>query len=456
MSSRKVRFVIFLIAAGIFVIGAPMIVLYSAGYRYNFDAGKIQRTGSLYIETLPTKVIAELNGQIVSQENPVRIDTLLPARYKLKLALEGYHVWEKEIEIKRNLTTFIKGVHLFKSSLPAQVIVGQIDWVKKINDEDRILFTKTTNLGVTEFVHYNLQTEQGQVVYATSAGEAIIDIITAPNVKRVAININTGVGRKVVIINTDNLNSFELASGKNNKWEIARFNNADANMLFTFSAGVLNQINLNGDSITKIMSANILDFAVDGEQIYYVTKIGATPYVVKTTLQKPTADNLIRLPLPASYSFNGSPSAYLLLKNDTSGDFFLLRPDIFSQDDVGAGIIFDGQAKNFAWPNTNTLTYFSDFEISQYNISSSQNQLINRYGEILTGTAAFSEPKYTFYVLNNRRLKVIDKDTSGGIIDLDLAEFDYIAEPFFNNTEVAIYFIGKVGNQQGLYQLKIQ
>ena len=52
LALRRTIYILFIV---IFLIAAPLVVLYSEGYRYNLKRGKIQKTGILIISSLPKK-----------------------------------------------------------------------------------------------------------------------------------------------------------------------------------------------------------------------------------------------------------------------------------------------------------------------------------------------------------------------------------------------------------------
>lgn len=107
------RIIIFLLAA-IFVIGGSVAgIFYIRGFRFDREKGSLSRTGLLVIDSTPDGAKVYLDDRLTSATD-ITITYLTPKKYKLKLVKEGFAPWEKEIEIKADLTTEVKAI-LFPS-----------------------------------------------------------------------------------------------------------------------------------------------------------------------------------------------------------------------------------------------------------------------------------------------------------------------------------------------------
>ena len=106
------RRLFYLLAIVIFLIAAPAIVLYTAGYRYDFKKHQIQLTGSLYIKTFPDNVEIYLNDKLVSNSTPFRVSHLLPNQYQIKIKKDGFDSWYKNLEVQPGKATFAENICL--------------------------------------------------------------------------------------------------------------------------------------------------------------------------------------------------------------------------------------------------------------------------------------------------------------------------------------------------------
>ncbi len=120
--TRKIRVIIMCSLITVFFVTAPLILLYTAGFRYNFSEQQIKRTGVLNIDAKPTNLEVTLNGVKQKNKLPLYLPNRAPGTYKIILSKPGYKSWEKDIVIASNQTTYIKNVTLFRSTLPVQIL----------------------------------------------------------------------------------------------------------------------------------------------------------------------------------------------------------------------------------------------------------------------------------------------------------------------------------------------
>ena len=97
---RKIRSVLFLIFVSIFIIGAPVIVLYTAGYRLNPTTWKVQHTGVIAISTLPRNATVSVNGALVSDRTPFVDQRLMPGEYDVLISKTGYQSWQQRVTVE--------------------------------------------------------------------------------------------------------------------------------------------------------------------------------------------------------------------------------------------------------------------------------------------------------------------------------------------------------------------
>lgn len=82
-----------------FLLIAPSIVLYSQGYRIDFENKKITQTGGLFLKISPKQADIYLNGKLSRKTDfffgSALIENLLPKKYKLEIKKTGYQSWKK-------------------------------------------------------------------------------------------------------------------------------------------------------------------------------------------------------------------------------------------------------------------------------------------------------------------------------------------------------------------------
>src|SRR5512133_2851100 len=108
----------------VFLVSAPAIVFYTAGYRWNPKKGVIERNGTLILDTTPENAKISLNGQVQEKGTPVTIKNLSPRTYQIDFSLNGYHSWQKTLQVLPERVTFVNNVVLWLDSTPQLFISG--------------------------------------------------------------------------------------------------------------------------------------------------------------------------------------------------------------------------------------------------------------------------------------------------------------------------------------------
>ena len=131
----RIRRVLFYGLVVVFIfIGAGM-VLYSQGWRFNFQTFFFQKVGAIYIETKPSDVIIKIdNKEFLDKSGLIQsgtlISNLLPRKYKVELQKNGYYPWNKTLIVKPSMVAEIINAIL----IPEKIETKTISLLKPINN----------------------------------------------------------------------------------------------------------------------------------------------------------------------------------------------------------------------------------------------------------------------------------------------------------------------------------
>ena len=115
----RTRGVLFTVFLGAFLVTAPLVVLYTAGYRYNFGTGRIVQTGVLSIGSAPKGASILLDGTEGGFTTPSLLKNVFPGDHEVAVQKDGYSSWKKTLAIESRATTFADDIVLFIDGLPA-------------------------------------------------------------------------------------------------------------------------------------------------------------------------------------------------------------------------------------------------------------------------------------------------------------------------------------------------
>ena len=129
--------IVFIIA---FFTISPIVIMYTTGYRYDWQNGLLRETGSVSIDILPKITSVYLNGLKLKNTMPIRLKNITPQKYTLRLTATGYYDWQKEIEVKNKQTTYIKEIQLLKKNKPELLVKGRIENVALSGDGQYLVY----------------------------------------------------------------------------------------------------------------------------------------------------------------------------------------------------------------------------------------------------------------------------------------------------------------------------
>lgn len=147
---QRFRRVLFLVFLTIFLVGAPLVVLYTAGYQLNFTTWRVQQTGVIAISTFPKGATVSIDGVSTENKTPYVIQHLSPGSYTIALDRDGYQPWEERIDVQSGETTYVTAT-LFANARPG--LLNPITAIAAVGERDgRYVDLLVTNTDGTQSI----------------------------------------------------------------------------------------------------------------------------------------------------------------------------------------------------------------------------------------------------------------------------------------------------------------
>jgi len=159
-----------LFIAAFFII-SPLLILYTAGYRYDWQNGILRETGALNVDVLPRTATVFLENEKLSGKIPIRLKNIKPKKYVLRITAPGYYDWEKEVEVKNKQTVYIKEISLIKKTEPELILAGPIKQVFLSPDNKYLIYT--TDNGTTEIWMRDLNAQKNFLLAKETSGKEV-------------------------------------------------------------------------------------------------------------------------------------------------------------------------------------------------------------------------------------------------------------------------------------------
>lgn len=130
----------------IFFIIAPVLVFYTAGYRWNPKKGMVEKNGTLILDTEPRGADIFLNGQYINERTPATLQNVAPGFYKIKMQKDGHHTWEKSLQVLPERVTFANEVILWLDAEPEFIVnLDAADLITNSDYDFLITYNKDEN-----------------------------------------------------------------------------------------------------------------------------------------------------------------------------------------------------------------------------------------------------------------------------------------------------------------------
>jgi len=133
--SKRQRTLLFFLLLGSFIVLAPAFTLYSQGYRIDIQGRRVIQTGAFYFKIVPTRADISVDGTHIKRTDFLFGSSLtknfFPGSYFLEITKEGYHPWQKILDIKERQVTEAKNILLFKIDPAFQKLADKVErfWV---------------------------------------------------------------------------------------------------------------------------------------------------------------------------------------------------------------------------------------------------------------------------------------------------------------------------------------
>lgn len=138
------RMIGFYFSVSLFLIILPVILSYSLGYKIDYKAFKIYKTGIIYINSQPSGAFVLVNGRPHKDPTPTQIEELKPGIYKIEVKREGFYPWEGELIVEPNMVTRADKIVLFPVTREMKML-GKLDVMDFVISDSNYLYYFTNS-----------------------------------------------------------------------------------------------------------------------------------------------------------------------------------------------------------------------------------------------------------------------------------------------------------------------
>ncbi len=153
------RRIIFYTFLAFYLVLCPLLLLYASGYIIDPLTREVERTGLIYLSTVPSGANIYLEQSRFVHKTPVTLDKLRPGSYRVMLDRPGYRTWSEMVTIEPGKATVLDKVLLIPRDLQPQTVApGVFKQISPLPGTDFLLVARDTDLD--SFQLYNIKNDK--------------------------------------------------------------------------------------------------------------------------------------------------------------------------------------------------------------------------------------------------------------------------------------------------------
>jgi len=460
--SKRSRTILFFICLFLFFLITPFIILYSQGYRIDWDSKKIIKTGGFYFKVWPEGAQVFIDGKFQKKtgflSGSAYINNLVPKEYKVEIEKEGFQTWQKNLETKEDLVTKSESIILIPANPKYINLAQNIDSVFFSPDGKKIILKETGAKGWSfkifeldknlksnlfsgfqsteiELIDLKFSSDSNTILFTTKEKEGIkywilglespiqekmpTDLISLDFLgdKASDISFNPNDTQKIFFINGISLFGANIVTKKidlnpivNN---IISYEISEGNLFWLSNDGFLFKADLSGGNAEKL---NHDSFAVKKDKEYQI--------YVKSPLLFLREDEVLYILKPESQVFEKiaepimdikfSPDGkeMLYFNNYEIGILFLEKKEGQPQKKALENLFltrFSEKIDQVLWLNSNYLVFNAGSKIKISEIDDRDKLNIYDFGEFNSPKMSFNQFDKKLYILTEENLSSSEK-----------------------------------------------
>lgn len=442
----RLRQLIFAVLTLFFVISAPLIILYTAGYKYNINKNIVEKTGSLVLDSVPPKARILLNERDAHKLTPATFSHLLPDDYRIRLEKEGYYPWEKTLPVTSKRTTFATDVVFFREASPEMSFNKKIKFVVPAPDGASAAFVSIEKTQAEELSVWNLENEHS----ARFSAPGKIDGLTwSPSSKYILVKL-TG-SQKFFAVPRESGQTIDIFKIFGREWKNLVWSENNDDELYGSApeggAYGIYKINLDNKTAKKISSGGSRVWQQNSRLYTLVPSNNGIKLLQISETERPVEITALKA---GDYTFLASRTDILMLADKTKSLLYLLKPEFNDP------ILLETRATYAVWsPSFKKLMISDDFELRLYDYEKNEINFVTRHGEPVKKALWLDSENHLVIEFRNSILGA-ELDYRDNNYSPTLASGKDISDLFLADKTKTAYFTAETAEGRRLFKLSIQ
>ncbi|MDP3964949.1 MAG: PEGA domain-containing protein [bacterium] len=397
--TRRIRRILYISFIAVFLISAPILVLYTAGYRYDTSRNRVIKTGVLTIHSQPKDALVSINGQPQQKKTPSTISRLLPGTYQVRVEKEGYIPWESNLTVTKGEVTLVSDLQLFSSNSP-QLISDRSISQFHLDTQDRGYFVESTE---TTAILHRINLNTGEIMEMTQGANLQI---LASEFNQILVAYREGEEEIIAVIDQSG-NSLRPLPQFTSVPSKSAF--VSENSIVTLLDGKICRLEIDPASAPLNCSGNaITDFLIASGSIYTLSSQPNASVISRASINDQSVTEIAPLPLQ-NYELSSFRDDILTVVNHDDESIYFIR---LNQDDFSISRHNSLGSQAFWLVDENRLVSYGSFEVWLVNPATEERNLITRVSDPILQAGQISDLPYIF-ILQGSSLSVVPIDSVG-------------------------------------------
>lgn len=427
------RYLLLVFIIIIFVILAPIIVIYVSGKNIQLGERLARDTGIIDIQSSPTGSEVYIDGQ-KNSNTPSTIRFVKQGTHNIEVRKAGFRTWQKNLFIEAGKVTYAGSlsdeVRLLPDIAPTPVSDSDIESYVILNDS--VIFHSGNNLTKYDLSEKTVKSE-------TQLPIEISKLQLTNNDKYLLALTKNG---KNILINTVDLKLINLPEALSTNVSSLHIDNSD-NVLIIKDRELLSS-NLANAQLTPILE-NALAFTLNNNLLYVASQENDS---IKIDIYLWDGTNLVHQNNLITQNLSLGKSYQLWLTYQK--ELFLLVDDSFYRVNKNLDLLNKGVQNVQLDKIHRQLTYQTLSEIYYYNFISNRAELFYRTTQTITPSIVIPNTGYGF-LASDVGLEAIEIDNRNGQNHYALVKDGKVSSMTITNDEDNLLFL----NNQKLYTMPI-
>ena len=260
------------------------IIFFVLGFRFDADSGRIEQYAFLQFGTSPSGASVTVNGVNVSSKTPNKY-SVRAGKYNVVMSRDGYETWQKTLDIKAGIITWLNYALLVPKKLPVESVVkyDSIDMSLASPEGHYMLVQKHASDPIFELSDLSSDSVKSTEItiptnlYSESTTEGVSHTFKITKWddggRYVLVDHSYGDKEEWLVMDTQDIAlTKNITQLFNVQISSISFSGTSGNLFYALNQGNIRKLDISGGSISKPLVSNVTSFSVYKSNI--ITYIG--------------------------------------------------------------------------------------------------------------------------------------------------------------------------------------